>query len=140
MEPSEDDLAKELTRKLFWAVSSTVRGLNKQQRTSTFNWASHLAGRIVSGHPSLPPPVDSMEKNRYHGQAEGRGGGRNNLSLPKGATPPPPPDMEGWLRKQEEMRERAWSYVMRTKTWGVQLPIPEEAYREVKNGSRNSTG
>lgn len=141
MEPSETPLDKELARKLYWAVSSSFpKGLSRQQRASIFSWASELAGRIAAGsHPSLPPPVDKHRSSPYHGQAEGRGGGRNNPSLPRGVTPPPPPNMEAWERDQALLRVRAWAHVTEGRRNGAQIPIPEDVYREVGNGSSDST-
>lgn len=141
MAPTEKNDVKELTRKLYWAISSTLRNLDKQQRTDTFNWAARMAERIIADCvPSLPLPVDTGSRNRYAGQAEGRGGGRNNPSHTRGRTPSPPPDQEAWETAQAAMRRRAWVYVQRGRREGDQLPLPVEVYREVGNGSSNRTG
>lgn len=140
MAPSEKQAAKELTRKLFWAVSSTFPSLTKQERSKTFSWAAEMADRIIDRcHPSLPPTVDNQLSDGYHGQAEGRGGGRYNPSLSRVARPLPPPNLAAWERNQEVMRQRAWAYVLKGRSEGAQLPIPVEVYREVGNGRSNSS-
>jgi len=140
MEPTEDH-TKELARKLYWAISSTLSGLSKQQRSDMFNWASRMADRIITDcHPSLPPTVDNRDSNGYHGQAVGRGGGRNNPSIPRASRPQPPPDLPAWERQQAAMRERAWAHVRGGRCTAQQLPIPGNVYREVGYGSSDSAG
>lgn len=140
MAPSEHDDVKELTRKLYWAVSSTLR-LTKRQKTTTFTWAADMAERIcLRSHPSLPPSVDSDGLNGYHGQAEGRGGGRIRSSIQRSATRKPPlPDQAGWERRQQALRDRAWAYVLGEPT-ASSSPIAAGVDREVGNGRSNSTG
>jgi len=141
MAASEDPHQKELARKLYWAVSTTCKGMTKQQKASTFTWAADMAERILTRiGPSLPLPVDTEKAERYHGQAVGRGGGRNDPSILGTARPLPPPNMPAWERQQAAMRERAWAHVARGRSNGTQLPIPDSVYREVGNGSSNSTG
>lgn len=140
MAPSQDDPTKELTRKLFWAISSSLPGLTRQQKASTFTWAADMAERVLTRiHPSLPPAVDSPSTNDYHGQAVGRGGGRNRSSLPSDVRLLPPPNMPAWERSQAAMRARAWAHVQKGRTNGHQLPIPDGVYREVGDGSSNSS-
>jgi len=140
MAPTQDDHAKELARKLYWAISSTFHGLTRQQKATTFTWAADMAERVISRiGPSLPPPVDTSTSDGYAGQAVGRGGGRNDSSLPRAARPLPPPNMPAWHRQQELMRQRAWAHVLKGKEAGRQLPIPRDVYREVGNGRSNST-
>jgi len=142
MAPSKDaDREKQLARKLFWAVSSTFPGMTKRQKASTFTWAAEMAERVIARvHPSHPPPVDTSTSNGYHGQADGRGGGRYDPSLPRAPRPLPPPTMASWDRQQKVMRDRAWAYVLTGRRNGDQLPVPADVYREVGNGRSNSTG
>lgn len=141
MAHSGDKQAKELSRKLFWAISSTYPQLTREQKANTFTWAADMADRIISRlNPSLPPPVDTAPPDGYHGQAEGRGGGRNDPSIPRNVRPLPPPNMAAWARQQRTMRERAWDHVLKGRSNGHQMPIPGSAYREVGDGSSNSTG
>jgi len=140
MAPSDDDHVKQLTRKLFWAISSTIPQLTRQQKATTFTWAADMAERVIDRlHPSLPPTVDSVASTGYHGQAEGRGGGRNEPSHTKVTRPLPPPNMQAWERDQAVMRERAWAHVLKGRREGVQVPIPATVYREVTNGRSNSS-
>ena len=139
MAPSGDDSAKQLTRKLYWAISSTYPRLSRQQKTATFTWAADMAERIIQRvDPSLPPAVDTPSSNGYHGQAEGRGGGRYDPSIQRGTPPLPPPNMQAWEQQQRVMRERAWAHVLAGRKTGTQLPIPDDVYREVGNGSTDS--
>jgi len=133
MGSTDDNDAKELTRKLFWAVTSTIPRLSKGQRSSTFTWAANLAERILADcHPSLPPTVAKKGTKRYHGQAEGRGGGRINPSITRnGPAPPSPIKQAEFEKRQVGMRERAWAYVLAGRVNGRQLPIPDEVYRDV---------
>jgi len=141
MAASSDEHTKQLTRKLFWAVSSTFPQLTKQQKVSTFTWAADMAERILSRiHPSLPPSVDRDVSNGYHGQAEGRGGGRYDPSISRSVRHLPPPNMAAWEKQQAVLRARAWAYVLKGRENGHQLPIPASAYREVGHGSSNSSG
>lgn len=79
------DPEKELTRKLYWAVSSTVP-LQNAQKASTFSWCAQLATRILSRVESIPPPalrsnqssrtsVDPKGKNGYASMAGGGAAG-----------------------------------------------------------------
>jgi len=139
MEPSDKELAKELTRKLYWALSSTL-DLTRQQRSTTFTWAAQMADRVLQRHlPSLPPPVDTASSNGYHGQAEGRGGGRNDPSISKDPGSLPPPNMAAWEVEQRKMRERAWAHVLKARNGGSQLPIPANVFREVGHGGVDSS-
>ena len=139
MAASESSDAKELTRKLFWAVSSTFPGLTKQEKAKTFSWAADLAERMIDRRPpSLSLPVDFGQKNGYHGQAVGRGGGKNRPSIQRSIPPPPPSDQPAWDRQQAGMRRKAWAYVLQGRAASRQLPIPKEAYREVGYGSSDS--
>jgi len=76
---------KELTRKLYWSVTSTIP-LNREQKKTTFGWACRLAGQLLeraaaNPSPRLPSPngkggkleetVAPATKKRYHGQAGG---------------------------------------------------------------------
>jgi len=141
MDAPSGDHVKQLARKLYWAVSSSIPNLSKQQRSSTFDWAKRMAERIVDDcHPSLPPPVDARSANGYTGQAEGRGGGRNRSSIQRSSRPPPPPEMPAWELAQAAMRGRAWAHVLKGRSEGDQLPFPPEVYREVGNGRSNSSG
>ncbi len=127
-------LSKQLTRKLYWAISSTCPHLTKQQKAATFSWAASMAERIIDRLPSLPPSVDSASSNGYHGQAEGRGGGRNDPSIQRNVRSLPPPNMPAWERQQALMRERAWAHVLKGRSNGYQLPIPPEVFKEVGSG------
>lgn len=141
MAPSDDSLEKQLTRKLYWAVSSSFKHLDRQQKASTFTWAADMAERIISRiGPSLPLPVDTDTGSSYHRQAEGRGGGRYDPSIPRTSRTLPPPNMPAWEAQQQAMRDRAWAYVSRGRETWRQLEIPESAYREVGNGRSNSAG
>ncbi len=139
MAAPEDKTVKELTRKLYWAVTSSIPSLNKQQKGSTFNWAAHLAERILSSRVAFrPPPVDKSPINVDNLQADGRGGGRYNSSHTKGRPRPPnPAKQEAWELDQAEKRRKAWEYVLRSRE-GVQLPLPASACREVTNGRSNT--
>jgi len=141
MAAPQDPAVKELTRKLYWAVTSSITSLNKQQKGSTFNWAAHLAERILSSRVAFrPPSVDKSPLNVDNGQADGRGGGRYDPSHTKGRPPlPDPAKQQAWERDQEEKRRKAWEYVLQSRE-GVQLPIPSSAYREVTNGRSYSSG
>ena len=139
MAPSGDSHEKQLARKLYWAVTSTFPELKRADRTRTFTWAADMAARIIQRvGPSLPPSVDSDAQSNYHGQAEGRGGGRYDPSHTNGRRALPPPDMPDWERKQAAMRVRAWAHVSKARANGRQLPIPGDVYREVGNGRSNS--
>ncbi len=141
MAPSDDSPQKQLTRKLYWAITSTFPKLSRADKAKTFTWAADMAERVIQRvHPSLPPAVDTNPQNGYAVQAEGRGGGRYDPSHTNGSRPLPPPSMPAWERQQAVMRERAWAHVMRGRKAGHQLPIPEAAYREVGNGRSNSPG
>lgn len=137
----DDDHVKQLTRKLYWAISSTFPRLTREEKAKTFSWAAQMAERVIQRvHPSLPPPVDTAAHNGYHGQAEGRGGGRYDPSLPRRSRALPPPNMADWTLQQAAMRKRAWGHVMKGRAEEVQLPIPQDAYREVGNGRTDSSG
>lgn len=141
MAPSNEQPAKQLARKLFWAVTSTFPSLTRQERSQTFTWAADMADRIITRcHPSLPPSVDNQSSDGYHGQAEGRGGGRYDPSTPGKVRRLPPPNMAAWELDQKAKRDRAWEYVLTGRKNGHQLPIPPKVYREVGNGRSNSTG
>lgn len=141
MEPSPHDPVKELTRKLYWAVTSTFPRMSKDQKRSTFGWAADMADRIATRTlAALPPSVDNNHRNSHTGQAVGRGGGRYNPSLPRSDRPPPPPNQEAWVLDQAAMREKAWAHVLEGRQAERQLPLPAECYREVGYGSTNSTG
>ncbi len=132
MAPSDNDHVKQLTRKLYWAISSTYPQLTREQKATTFTWAADMAERIMSRLvPSLPPSVDSGSSNGYHGQAVGRGGGRNDPSIQRPTRSLPPPNMPAWEREQAVMRDRAWAHVLKGRSNGAQLPIPAGVYREV---------
>lgn len=140
MAVSTDPDIRELTRKLYWSVSSTIPNLSKQQKSSTFTWAANLAERIMDNlRPSLPPAVDTKPSNGYHGQAEGRGGGRHDPSYTGKVRPLPPPNMPAWEKQQEALRVRAWAHVSKQRANALQLPIPDDVYREVGYGSSHST-
>lgn len=140
MDASDHDYAKELTRKLYWAVSSTFP-LTKQQRATSFTWAADMADRMLKRlHPSHPLPVDKRPSNGYHGQADGRGGGRYKPSIQRGVPPQPLPNQAAWELDQAAKRKAAWAYVLATVPLDGQLPIPPEVFREVGNGRSNSTG
>lgn len=49
---------KELTRKLYWSITSTLP-LDRDQKTRTFAWCARVGVGIVSraAEPHLPPPV-----------------------------------------------------------------------------------
>ncbi len=148
-----DPPLRELTRKLHWAVTSTLPHLSREQRTAVFEWAADIAERLMARpsasrspktHQMRPPPrpkaVDAGRANRYAQQAEGRGGGRIGVSSVKrrhqSSRAPlrvatPLPDFEA--------QKRAAIAYMRTGQAGErQLPIPPEVYREVGYGSTNS--
>jgi len=119
------DNHKELTRKLFWAVTSTCK-LTRQQRSSTFTWAADLAEKILTrteteqkdtGKP-LPSAsrLDPGPKDRYAALAEGRGGGRvpSSLHSTEGGvrhTPSLP-----FLTTQAGLKSRALAYLS-TQPW-----------------------
>jgi len=79
----DTDDAKELTRKLYWAVSSTIT-LTKESKASTFSWAADLAEKIVKRSNLAPPPairtraqgVALGRSKRYTGLAGGGAAGR----------------------------------------------------------------
>lgn len=119
MAPSEHDLCKELTRKLYWAITSTITGLDRAGKATSFTWAADMAERIIARtHPSHPPPVDSGRSNGYTGLADGRGGGRVKPSLPRFSRSQPPPNQAVWEQQQAAMREKAWAYVMASRQNG----------------------
>lgn len=140
MAAPDDKLVKELTRKLYWAVSSSIPTLTKQQKGSTFGWAANLAERILTSRVAFrPPSVDKSPINVDNEQADGRGGGRYTPSHTTGPRHlPNPPERLAWERDQAAKREKAWEHVARY--WeGEQLPIPSYVYREVSNGRSNSS-
>lgn len=125
--------AKELTRKLFWAVTSSL-DLPPDARRTTFIWAADLAETILNRFLTSPPtasrPENSHEihtdragKNSHNGQAVGGEAGRNGSgstrSLPTTLRPsrPPPrpvPSLESQKRfasAQAHLRRRAREYV-----------------------------
>jgi len=125
MAPPEKDLAKELARKLHWAVTSTCPNLTRQQRSSTFTWAADLADKILSSrHPALPPPVDRERSNGYNGQAVGRGGGKNGPSIPGALPRPGPTRLEDFTRRRDLQRARAWAYVLKGREDAWKSPGP----------------
>jgi len=141
MASPERDLAKELTRKLHWAVTSTIPHHTPEQRRSTFIWAANLAERLAR-RPSLPPSVGQEAAKRVglNGGREGRRA-RHIPSIQGAGKPPSPSGQQAWEAKQAAMRAKAWGYVLNGKVVQGQLPIPAEVYREVgTNGRTNSTG
>lgn len=144
MAPSDQDHAKQLARKLYWAVSSTFPNLSKTDRSHTFTWAADMAAKILSridtDPPSLPPPVDSRNRNGYNGQAVGRGGGRNDPSSSRAVRSLPPPDMPAWKAQQAVMRERAWAHVLKGRLNGGPFKTWDHSDEGEGSGSSNSTG
>lgn len=78
-----NDDGKELTRKLYWAVSSTIP-LTRELKASTFSWAADLAEKILKRAEIAPPPairsngrqVALDRQKRYTGLAGGGAAGR----------------------------------------------------------------
>lgn len=140
MATSTPDPAKELTRKLFWAVTSCFPRLDQQERRQTFNWAADLADRIIAARlPALPPSVDKRRHGRYAGLAEGRGGGRVRPSHTKESLTPDPARLAAFSAQQAAFRTRAWDYVHGTGSDGRQPPVPNAVEKEVDVGCTDSS-
>ncbi len=128
-----DPPLKELTRKLFWAIISTFPDLSSEERTHTFTWAANMADKIMarpSASRSSPKThqntssrgevgLDARRANRYARQAEGRGGGRLNVSSVKGRRSSQPSradaaaaHLPAFSAEQKAMKGRALAYMM----------------------------
>lgn len=57
----DTDDQKELTRKLYWAISSTIP-LNQAQKASTFKWCADLAERLLARGNLAPPPATRSQQ------------------------------------------------------------------------------
>ncbi len=131
LQADTESVEKELTRKLYWTVSSTLP-LTREQKKTTFTWAAHLAEQLVRRAAAAPPPASrpispstaqraqrlaSGAKNRYAAQAgggaaDGKIGRRTVQPKPyqNGRLATPPLDQDSW-DLQVQMRERAILYM-----------------------------
>jgi len=93
-DPNDDH--KELTRKLYWAVSSTIP-LDRDRKKSTFTWAADLAEKVLDRVENAPPPAIRPKdtggkrlamgrKDRYAALAGG--GAAGSLDRAAAAVPP----------------------------------------------------
>jgi len=122
---------KELTRKLYWTVSSTLP-LTREQKATTFTWAAHLAEQLVRRAVAAPPPASrpfkpsnaqqaaklaSRAKGRYAAQA---GGGAADGLKGRRTVPPDegprerkaaPPPSAAFLERQAALKARAIRYM-----------------------------
>lgn len=126
---------KELTRKLYWAITSTL-SLTRPQKTSTFSWVADLAEKIVKRASAAPPPAARSEtpgrptlarggKKRYAALAGGGAAGSFRKSggepLPSKDTASRQPHPHGsnparhaaFLARQASLKVRAVDYMER---------------------------
>lgn len=100
------DPIKELTRKLYWAVSSTLP-LSRDQKKTSFTWAANLAERIAAAAAARPPPASrsngltgkalAMEKKRGYAAPAGGGAAGSSDPIPSGN---PSERMRSWEASQ----------------------------------------
>jgi len=125
---------KELTRKLYWSITSTL-SLTPAQKKSTFSWVADFAEKVVSRHSVPPPPASrpetrgsqklaSSRRNGYAALAGGgaagrldRGGRRPLPSKRTASKPTHPPETDparlaAWAAAQASMRTRARKYMI----------------------------
>lgn len=118
---------KELIRKLYWAISSTIQ-LDKDQKSRLWEWSCSFGVRFIARVAEAPPPAsrsapdlktrtasprDINSRNGYHGQAGGGGG----TGLKKGAERPsqkrpgrrvePSPPSSAFLATQARLKAAA---------------------------------
>jgi len=136
---SETDSQKELTRKLFWAITSTIP-LLREQRQTTFSWACELADKLLARAAAAPPPASrfqgltgkrlAMERKKFYAaQAGGGAAGSSDAALhtsaPSGTAPsrrlhPSPQPSAGYaafLAQDAAQRDRAVAYMVKENIW-----------------------
>jgi len=132
-DPSSEE--KELTRKLYWSITSTFQVSSAEKRV-IFNWAADLATRIAEKRTAAPPPASRFDagdskpapvapgrKRAYDGQAGG--GAARGLNGRRRAVPSspsqlragsathsslaafPPQGYAAFLERQAGLKERA---------------------------------
>jgi len=137
LEPSPGDptsAEKELTRKLYWSITSTL-SLDRDQKRSTFGWVAELAVKIVARHGRPSPPasrpgsnngrnVAMQRKDRYASLAGGGAAGRSDLAtareLPSERVRPKPASqpavttaqLAAFTARQAAMRKKAIAYMV----------------------------
>jgi len=142
------DPLRELTRKLYWAVSSTIP-LNTAQKKTTFSWAADLADKLIARAAVLPPPAirpqnlggkafAMRKKSGYAAQAGGGAAGSldraTSAALPsqlmrRGAVSHPLPttqDMADFGEDQARMKAAAIVYMKGGVTGGSRNQQPAE--------------
>jgi len=130
----QTSVVKELTRKLYWSIASTV-ALSKEQKATTFSWAASYAERVAQRVSAAPPPafrtsikpsgptspgkkraLAIRSKNRYAAQAGGGAAGFNGgPDGPTSSTARPAaasfPGYRDFLDLQKRQRARAVLYM-----------------------------
>lgn len=123
------DREKELIRKLYWSITSTIP-LTPELKAETFRWCVRLGARLCESaarapspaiRPSEPdtnparPTVAKAVYIRHNGQA---GGGAARVSIERSSNPPrhakgsAAPPSPGWSEQQEAKRAAAIQYMI----------------------------
>jgi len=111
MPSSQDGEVKELSRKLYWAITSTLT-LSRDQKHTTFSWCVRMAEGIIKRHETPPPPASRKTEKGVPCD----GGRRGGLGLvgpsPPGALSRPSPDrLAAFVVCQRGLHERARRHV-----------------------------